>query len=418
MGNPVVHRSADIPVCDIAIVGGGLVGCSLFLALQNCGLRVTLIEASASVATSESAQDARHLALNAKSVATLKSLGILLDIQDSSAILQVRINRANEFGRVDLIAAEHGLANFGQLIPAHQLGAALQLALKHACEKNSMMQRIQPAKLSALQFDENGAQLSLSGEFSDLQTETTLHAQLVIGADGTSSAVQALAGLGAQSKHRDYRQSALVFNFSSDLRLAGLALERFTDTGPLAVLPLPNRRFGAVWTLPNEQATALQAAPDALKPAFQHALGSSFGRVSRLSAPVIWPLKLMQCVPNVGNRVALIGNAAQTIHPLGAQGFNLGLRDAIEMAAYLRKLSDQTTCARQASQPDFFADFAAQRALDRQNTIAFSDGLLAGTQSQTALARTLRGAGLLALASNPLLQQGVIRFGLGFTRTF
>jgi len=229
--------------------------------------------------------------------------------------------------------------------------------------------------------------------------------------------VRQLANLGGKSTVRNYQQSALVFNFSSDLKIAGLALERFTNTGPLAVLPLPNRRFGAVWTLPNDQALALQADPARLSAEFQRALGSTYGRVSQLSRPGIWPLLLNQCEPSVGNRTALIGNAAQTIHPLGAQGFNLGLRDAMQMAQYLNQLGTAADCIKHAAKPDFFADFADLRALDRGNTIAFSDGLLTATSSQTGLSKALRGFGLALIASNPLLQRDIIRFGVGFTRT-
>jgi 2-octaprenyl-6-methoxyphenol hydroxylase len=417
MTNLVSPKPAEVLHCDIAIVGAGLVGCSLFLALKNSSLRVILIEAQSSSALAEPETDARHLALNAKSVATLTALGVPVDLQNASAILQVRINRAGEFGRVDLIAAEHGLPNFGQLIPAHRLGAALQVAVKSACEKNSLMQHIQPARLTDLHLDEISAALSLAVGSGDTKTKMTLHAQLVIGADGTQSAVCKLAGLGSLSKNRDYQQSALVFNFSSDLCIQGMALERFTNTGPLAVLPLPNRRFGAVWTLPNELAQAFQAGPDALSTAFQNALGSSFGRISQLSKAAIWPLQMQQCQPNVGTRVALIGNAAQTIHPLGAQGFNLGLRDAVHMAEFIGQLSSPAECAARASQPEFFTEFAAQRAPDRQKTIAFSDGLLAATQSQSLLSRGLRGVGFALLAGNPLLQRDVIRFGVGYTRT-
>lgn len=417
MAKLATAKIPDLARCDIAIVGGGLVGCSLFLALKNSGLQVALVEAGAQHQHLTNVADARHLALNAQSVATLGALGVSLDLHSASKITQVRINRAGEFGRVDLKAAEHGLTTFGQLIPAFQLGAALEAAMLEVCAKNPSMQRIQPARLTDLQLLTSAAQLTLqTGENSDL-IEQILHTQLVIGADGTASAVRQFAGLGAQTKARDYQQSALVFNFSGDLSTEGLALERFSDTGPLAVLPLPNRRLGAVWTLPSERAFALQNAPQQFASAFQNALGSTFGRVRQLGTPVIWPLQLMQCVPNVGYRCALIGNAAQTIHPLGAQGFNLGLRDAVHMAEYLTALGDSAECAKQASNPAFFTEFATARAPDRDSTIAFSDGLLASTSSPSRLSSLLRSIGLTLLAGNSLIQRDVIRFGLGFTRS-
>ena len=419
MQEPAASQSIALAPCDIAIVGGGLVGCSLFLALKESGLRVSLIEARVA-ANTVPARDARHLALNACSIDTLIALGVSLDLQSASVISRIRINRAGEFGRVDLTAAEHGLAHFGQLIAADQLGTALQLAVAKACATSALMQRIQPARLVSLFIDESEAKLGLAlgeNDASDADKSLqTLHAQLVIGADGSHSAVRTLTKLGAQSKIRDYQQSALVFNFSSDQNIDGLALERFTDTGPLAVLPIPNRRLGAVWTLPNDQALALQANPSQLINAFQRALGSTYGRVSQLSKSAIWPLHLNQCQPSTAHRTALIGNAAQTIHPLGAQGFNLGLRDAVQMAKYLAQLGDPADLAKRAAMPDFFADFAALRATDRENTIAFSDGLLSATSSKTGLSKALRGFGLALLASNPLLQRDIIRFGVGFAR--
>jgi len=412
---------AALSPCDIAIVGGGLVGCSLFLALKNSGLRVRLIEVNGPQRQSTPARDARHLALNAYSVETLIALGVPLDLQAASAISRIRINRAGEFGRVDLIAAEHGLMHFGRLISAEQLGAALETAVAKLCRENPAMQRIQPARLVSMLFDESAAELGLQIDESEAaaqkQAQQTLRAQLVIGADGTSGTVQRLAKLGGQSKIRNYQQSALVFNFSSDLQISGLALERFTDTGPLAVLPLPDQRFGAVWTLPNDQAVALQADIKRLSSAFQRALGSTYGRVSLLSKAAIWPMSLNQCLPSARDRTALIGNAAQTIHPLGAQGFNLGLRDAMQMAAFLSQLDSAAECFKRAAEPDFFAGYAALRAPDRENTITFSDGLLTATSSRNGLTRSIRGFGLALLASNPILQRDIIRFGVGFTRT-
>jgi 2-octaprenyl-6-methoxyphenol hydroxylase len=419
---------------DIAIVGGGLVGASLVLALnqfaEGMNLRVLQIEANAP-ALSSAVHEERHLALNAFSWQSLQQLGVALDAKRCAAIARVHVSSRGDFGRILLDAKAEGLAEFGRLVPASHLRDALEAGIANCAP--GWLTRLSGVRLEGMHANESrrsgdtanesrrsGDTANESRRSGDTEKESVelrlagasapINARLVVGCDGTHSSVRASMS-GATPVDDgifDYQASAISFNFKPEYDAANTAYERFTDTGPIALLPLPNRRMGAIWTLPTTAASAALALSDvAFLSQFQAAFGYRLGRFSALSKRALWPLMRMRAQPDFAERCVLIGNAAQTIHPLGAQGFNLGLRDALALAKVIQT-------------GNFVADaliaFSQARAKDRGDTLRFSDSGLVATQNTTPFARAFRSAAFTALEIAPLAKRSLARFGLGFVR--
>ena len=399
---------------DIAVIGGGLVGASLVLALdafaQEKGLRVLHIEANP-LANSVLASDERHLALNAFSWQTLTQLGVALDASRCAPIQRIHISSRGDFGRVLLDAKQEGVPEFGRLVPANQLRDALEAALANC--SSAWLTRQHDSRLIALSSaTDDAAVLTIAAADGAL---STVRARLVVGCDGSQSSVRTLmaAASAAPAEHLvfDYQASALSFNFKPEYDPSGTAYERFTDTGPIALLPLPNQRMGAVWTLASaEAAVALKLSDAEFLQQFQQAFGYRLGRFSDPGKRALWPLQRLRAQPDFAVRCVLIGNAAQTIHPLGAQGFNLGLRDAVALAAVLEKAGDNL------GDQALLKTFSDARAKDRADTLRFSDSGLVATQNTSVVARVARSIAFSALETVPLAKRSLVRFGLGYVR--
>jgi 2-octaprenyl-6-methoxyphenol hydroxylase len=388
----------DSQIFDVAIVGQGLVGASLALLLDATGIRAVQVEARSFSAPS-AAWGERFLALNACSVHSLQQLGALPDRGSCGQIESIHISRAGEFAQAKISAHQAGLSELGLVVPARLL--ALQLEQNLAATKH--LHRINPASVTALAQHSDYVELELD------HGQRTLRAEVVVGSDGSESTVRQLLGIATKNLDEsaaDARSAALVFNIKTERAHQGMAFERFTDAGPIALLPLPEQRMGAVWTLPLARAQALANDEPALKSAFQAAFGYRLGRILQMGPATLWPLHRLASIKTVQGRAVLVGNAAQTIHPIGAQGFNLGLRDAVALAQ----------CLQQSRTPETLQAYDAMRKADRSATVQFSENLLRATRNASLPARMLRGAALQMLANAPFLQRDLIRFGLGFTR--
>jgi len=391
---------------DILIIGGGLVGTSLAIALDDAGLRVALAEAAPPRVDLQPSYDERNLALARATVNALEAIGVWEHVTArATPIRRIHVSRQGEFGTARLSAAKHGLDAFGAVLPARELGNGL-LARLDACRR---LIRLVPAQLTAVAISESGAEATLT-------TPTgvrTARARLVVGADGTTSAVRAAAGIDTQDT--DYGQTAFVTTVLPQRDPDGCAFERFTASGPVAVLPLTEGRAGVVLTVPSADAARVAELDDA---GFIELLHERFGfRLGALSRPgrrVSYPLRRVQALRTTAARIALVGNAAQTLHPIGAQGFNLGLRDALTLAELLIE------SARRGSDPgsaELLASYAARRREDREGTAATSDALARWSADESPPLKLLRSMGLIAIDRIAPLQAAVIRRGMGFRGT-
>jgi 2-octaprenyl-6-methoxyphenol hydroxylase len=384
---------------DVVIVGGGLVGMSLAASLQGSALAVLQIEAQAPLPI-EQRWDERHFALGKASIERLQALGAWSATLEETPIREVHVSRAGEFGRVLLRAGDMGLQAFGATAPARLLVSALEQRVSQC----SGVQRWRPARLNGFVAGADSVELQLSG---DADTDTkTVRCRLLVAADGTESTIRSAAGIAVQ--RHDYHQTAVVCTAETEKPHQGRAFERFTDDGPVALLPLTGNRCGVVCTLSEGAARIAEAMSDAeYAHLLQQRFGHRLGRITRVGRRQLWPLRLTLAERLVDHRVVVIGNAAQTIHPIGAQGFNLGLRDASTLADHLRNAKDPGAA-------EVLQAYADARVADRDQTINMSNAMLRLSTATGPLSQGLRAIGMALIDRVPMLAQGIARAAMGY----
>jgi 2-octaprenyl-6-methoxyphenol hydroxylase len=383
---------------DILIVGGGLVGASLAIALDAAGCRATLVEAAAPRAPGQPHYDERNLALARATVNALSNLGVWKHAQGAMPITRLHVSRVGEFGAARLSAREAGVDALGATLPARELGQALEQRLGE-CRH---VTRLMPAKLEALDPLAEGwcATLRINGELREIETK------LLIGADGTHSFVRAQAGIAADE--HDYAQSLIVCTITPERDADGCAYERFSDEGPVALLPLSGRRCGLVLTVSSDRAEGVLAlGDDAFATSAQRRFGWKLGRLTRPGKRQAHQACRVLAQSLIAPRAVVVGNAAQTVHPIGAQGFNLGLRDALTLAELITQADDPGA-------PELLREYATRRKEDREGVLAFGHGLVSlACLPQPAFA-PLRSLALIAFDSVPPLKRALARRGMGW----
>jgi 2-octaprenyl-6-methoxyphenol hydroxylase len=393
---------------DIAIVGGGLVGASLAVALRGLPLRIALIEAHAPDSSAQPSFDERTTALGNASRRVFEALGVWPALAPEAApIGAIHVSDAGRFGFARLSAAELGLDALGYVVPNRVLGRELWRALNEVPAITAFM----PARLQKLAIGADGATL----ELEQAAGASSICARLVVAADGAQSLVRKVAGLAAAVD--DYGQVAIVASLRTDKPNDGVAYERFTAAGPMALLPLRSTG-GASWrTLvwaarPDDAERLLHLPPEEFMREWQQAFGWRAGRAQQLGQRGRYPLALSRSEGSVAPRIVLLGNAAQSLHPVAGQGFNLGLRDAAELAELLQSaaVSAEVDVGAEA----LLAPFAAARARDRDGVIGFTDTLVRVFSSEHRLAAAARDAGLLLFDLLPPAKRALSRVSLGF----
>lgn len=384
---------------DVVIVGGGLVGASLAIALERQGMDVGLVEA-APAGQMPAVFDQRNLSFAAATVNALTALGVMQQLRTPAGpIRRIHISRQGDFGRVRLDAQDYGRATFGQVVVARDFGEALEARLGGL----SRLTRYRPARFVGFAPDEAGHRAL---RIADAEGERTLHARLVVAADGTRSAVREALGIGVDE--HDYGQTLFVARVRATQAPDGTAYERLGDDGPTALLPRGDRHWGVVHGVAREQAGAVAALDEAAwRARLQHAVGWRIGRLVASGERSAYPIARVVAQRLVADRAVVLGNAAQTIHPIGAQGFNLGLRDALTLAEEIARRDDPGDAASLAA-------YAARRREDRERTLAFSDGLARLTANPAPLLKPLRSAGLVAMEAQPSLQAFLVGGAMGF----
>lgn len=388
------------PAHDVLIVGGGLVGASLAIALDAQGLDVGMVEAAPAGALPP-VFDQRNLSFAEATLNALQALGVLpLMRAPTGPIRRIHVSRRGDFGRMLLDAQAYGRGEFGRVVVARDFGEALEarlLQLQH-------LTRYRPARFIGLGEGDDGLR---HVRIADANGKRTLCAKLLVAADGARSALR--EALGITTREHDYGQTLFVARLRTQRAPDGTAFERLTDHGPTALLPRGDGHYGLVHGVPREDAEAVAALDDAAFLArVQDAFGWRAGRFLSVGERSRYPM--LGCVAEalVAPRAVLVGNAAQSIHPLGAQGFNLGLRDALTLAECI---------AGHAADPGDDAVLrrhAARREEDRNRTIAFSDGLARLTANDAPLLRPLRSAGLVAGDAFGWLQGWLVGGAMGY----
>lgn len=382
---------------DIIILGAGLVGSSLACALESSGHRVALVEAAAPAAGSPSF-DERKLGLSAASLNALDALKVLSKLATApSPIRRLHVSRAGDFGVVRLEASDYGRDKFGAVVLARELGQALDARLSEL----PRLLRYCPATVVAIESgsDERRVRIERNG------SPETIAAKLVVAADGTRSFARAALGIG--TVEHDYSQTLLVCSLIADRPSDGTAYERFTEHGPVALLPM-GEAFGAVCGVSREDAERVLALDDAGYAEYlQRRFGWRAGRFLRVGKRSAYPIVRVLAERLTAPRAVLAGNAAQTLHPIGAQGFNLGLRDALSLAELCSEGADPGSA-------ELLRAYEQARREDRERTLAFSDGLARATANETFSMHVLRSLGLLMLGQAPGLAAPLLSGAMGF----
>ncbi len=384
---------------DVAIVGGGLVGASLAIALDRIGRSVALVEAAPPGAP-PAVFDERNLSFAEATVHGLRALGVLQHLRAPAGLIRrIHVTRVGDFGRVVLDAAEHGREAFGQVVVARDFGLALEARL-NAC---THVTRFRPIRFEGTSMGEGARVLQLRDGDGGAHA---IRARLLVGADGTRSGVREALHIGADE--HDFRQTLFVARVRAEQAPDGTAYERFGPDGPTALLPRGDGHFGVVHGVPRDDADAVAALSES---AWLERLQAAFGwRVGRLlsSGPrSAYPIVQVVARAVIAQCAVIVGNAAQTLHPIGAQGFNLGLRDALTLAELIEEGGDPGDAA-------LLAEHARRRADDRAQTLQFSGGLARLTSNDGAAMRPLRSLGFGAMQHLPALRAQLIGGALGY----
>jgi 2-octaprenyl-6-methoxyphenol hydroxylase len=361
---------------DIVIAGGGPVGSALALGLCDSGYKIALLEARTPQAPVD---DGRTLALSHGSRLILDRLGVWQALAAAATpIRHITVTQQRGFGRVELRAAEAGVPALGYVANYALLQRTLAAALDTRGVQVMTGQAVQEVS------SEGAAAVAIA------DTGLRLAARLIVIADGGARLNI------AHVKTRDYHQSAVVCDIASEQSHRNRAFERFTPQGPLALLPAAHG-WSVVWTAQPARAQQLAALDDAgFCRQLQEAMGGSLGAFSAPGARAIFPLALRYATRPVAPRTLLIGNAAQTLHPVAGQGFNLGLRDAWELARAVT-----THAGKDPGGSDLLNSYFSQRRLDRIATILFTDSLIRLFCNDIPLLSAARGLALTTLGIFP-----------------
>lgn len=386
---------------DLIIVGGGLVGASLALSLSGCGLKMALVEA-AIPGDSQPGYDDRAIALSYGSRRIFDGLGLWADIApDASPIRKIHVSDRGRFGFAHLDATEQGVDALGYVATARVLGRHLLGALR----QKSDIELIAPARVTGFETRDQQVQLMLDqdGEIRSLGT------RLLVAADGSQSFIRET--LGIKTRRWEYGQSAVVANITPHLPHDGRAFERFTEAGPVALLPMTEDRCALVWTVPDEKLEEILALDDAAFIArFQARFGFRLGRFLKVGRRQSYPLTMLQAKESVRPRVAIIGNAAHALHPIAGQGFNLGLRDVAALAEVLVQAAGE---GRDPGSDKVLKAYDDWRRRDQQLVGLATDALARLFGNPLTPLRAGRDLGMLALELLPGARQGFGRMAMG-----
>jgi 2-octaprenyl-6-methoxyphenol hydroxylase len=387
---------------DVAIVGGGMVGATLGVALAPLNLRVAIIEAVPHTAPAQPSFDERTTALSNGSRRILETLGIWAALGAlATPIRKIHVSEQGRFGFARIDAAEQNLAAMGYVIANRDLGQSLWSHLA-----GPGLSVYCPAAVSQVSANEQSVTL----EIAQQGAKTTIDAKLVVAADGALSAVRSAFGVDAEV--RDYEQTAVITTVLPQRFHDNVAYERFTPGGPLALLPLDGGRCTLVLTLPKDAAQAAMAWSDQeFLEEVQRRFGFRLGRFLKVGRRIPYPLSLTRAERTSSGRCVIIGNAAQGLHPVAGMGFNLGLRDAASLAELIAERAAREDA--DPGSPALLAEYDAWRAADRGGVIAFTDGLVRLFANPLSSVRRLRNLGLLAFDLLPPAKAALSRLSTG-----
>lgn len=386
---------------DVLIVGGGMVGASLAVALKPLKLKVGLIEAFNFGVAEQPSYDDRSIALSYGSSRIYQGMGLWDALREGvESIEHIHISDRGHFGAARLDAKQERVPALGYVVESRVLGKLLYDELT-----GGGVELFVPAKVFAVEqtTDYATVQIEREGVVDAVQT------RLLVVCDGANSGVRDMLGIAVQRS--DYQQTALIANVSTSEPHRHTAYERFTTNGPLALLPLTQGRYSLVWTHKSGEEAATMALDDAAFLAkLQQAFGYRQGEFVKVGQRATYPLVLQKSEREVAGRAVVIGNASHALHPVAGQGLNLGLRDVATLADLL---AEAASLQRDTGDGALLRTYEQRRQADYATVVRYTDSLVKIFSSDFAPLGHARAGGLLAVDRVPLLRQWITRQSMG-----
>lgn len=384
---------------DIIIVGGGMVGASLALALENTTLSIALIEAFDFNTDQQPSYDDRGIALSYGSQRIFETMGLWQQLKPfTTAIEHIHISDRGHFGATRLSAEQENVPALGQVILAREMGKVLNQRLK----AHSNLALFCPNKVTDIDQQTDSVNLKLDNDQS-------LSGKLIVAADGANSTIRRLLEL--SQTEREYQQTAITANITTEQAHQNRAFERFTEHGPIALLPMPDNRSSLVWTVKTGQEQAInELDDDAFLAKLQQEFGYRLGRFTQVGKRSHYPLKLVETDQTIQHRLVFIGNAAHSLHPIAGQGFNLGLRDVVALADVLH--DNPKDCG----DAELLHDYQQWQRQDQATVITATDGLVRLFSNDNPLLGHGRALGLTMLDLSPAAKHFIAQKSMGLAK--
>lgn len=382
-------------VCDVMICGGGVPGLALSLLLGRLGLRVVVVDPVPPAA--EPVTDSRTSALMVSAVNIMRATGAWADCLPYGAALEtLRIVDAGH--QVDFQASEIGQPFFGVNMPN---GVSRTILARHVRTQSQSITFLCPASLRAYESDDMGVTATLTDD-------TTIRARLLVGADGRNALTRTLAGI--ELWERDYGQNAITAIIDHSRSHDHISTEFHRSGGPFTLVPLPGQQCSVVWVEYAADAERFMTLRrDDFETALQERTESMLGKISLVGSPTSWPLKAMRAKTLTAPRLALVAEAAHVLHPLGAQGLNLSLRD---IAVLAEEIADAARCGLDIGSKAVLDRYEFRRRADVFTRSLGTDSLNRMVSNDVSLLKTLRGAGLQTVKNLPPLRRFAMSEGV------
>ena len=419
---------------DVIISGGGLSGSLMALSLADLKkadgslLSIAIVEAIKPVATEQNNTvplfDDRVLALSHGSASYLKEMGVWQHLlNEACAIEKIDISDRGHYGKARLEAQEHGVSALGYVIEMALIGKA---QLKALASKHNVSW-FSPDCITDIDWHANSQNNDHNNDQKEnqknrievkLESGQSIQTSLLLACDGANSPCRQLAGI--NTSHSDYQQVALIANVATKKPHNNKAFERFTEYGPLAMLPLTElnseSRCSLVWTMSPEQSEKILALNDnEFKQQLELSFGSWLGAITQVGKRDVYPLVLLQAQQQTYHRMALIGNASHTIHPIAGQGFNLGLRDVQQMSALIEKgLNENTDTDADIGSFILLNEYAQKRQQDQKQVIDLTDSLVTLFANDLLPLVVGRNVGLKVMNYLPPLKNTLVNKLMGY----
>lgn len=387
---------------DLLVVGGGLAGATLGCALRGTGLRCGIIEAVPIGSPGQPSYDDRSIALAHGSGRIFSALGLWPQLARAACpIDQIHISNRGFFGFTRLSARDERVDALGYVIENRAIGAVVSAALESA----DNVQWIAPAKVTDVTITADCASVVVEIDGAPRR----LNASLLVAADGERSMVR--NSIGVEVDRRSYDQTAIIANVTTEKAHNGIAFERFTQSGPLALLPMTEGRCSLVWMVPPAQQEAVLTLDDSqFLSRLQDVFGWRLGRFLRVGKRAAYPLAMTRARNDIQSRVVLIGNAAHALHPVAGQGFNLSLRDVAVLAELI---VDAHGGGEDIGSAALLRKYHQWRRQDQSNAILFTDALARVFANPLGAVARARNAGLIAVDLLPPVKHLLTRFTMG-----